>query len=124
MCTRDTPGSHGQLARRDLGASMVLIRRYVMAITYVPSQRRFTAAKEKSKNNPSGAVRMDVASLRVDPGNRGLVLGEGQTRSMDVRAGLRLKDQFPQHDIKVGVVQADGSTQELLQETGLAMIPT
>jgi len=104
MCTRDTPGSHRQLARRDLGASMVLIRRYVMAITYVPSQRRFTAAN--------------------DPGNRSLVLGEGQTRSMDVRAGLRLKDQFPQHDIKVGVVQADGSTQELLQETGLAMIPT
>ena len=46
-------------------------------------------------------------------------------RFMDaVRAGLRLKDQFPQHDIKVGVLQADGSTQELLQETGLAMIPT
>ena len=29
------PGSRRQLARRDLGASMVLIRRYVMAITYV-----------------------------------------------------------------------------------------
>ena len=68
MCTWDTPGSRRQLARRDLGANMVLIRRYVMAITYVSSQRRFSAAKEKSKNNPSAAVRMDVAGLRVDPG--------------------------------------------------------
>jgi len=33
--------------RRDLGASMVLIRRYVMAITYVFGQRRFIAATEK-----------------------------------------------------------------------------
>jgi hypothetical protein len=48
MCTWDTP-SRRQLARRDLGASMVLIRRYVMAVTYVPNQRRFTAATEKSK---------------------------------------------------------------------------
>jgi hypothetical protein len=31
-------------------------------------------------------------------------------RFMDaVRAGLQLKEQFPQHDIKVGVGQADGS---------------
>ena len=45
-------------------------------------------------------------------------------RFMDaVRAGLQLKDQFPQHDIKVGVAQAGGSREELLQETGLAMIP-
>jgi hypothetical protein len=47
MCTWDTPGSRRQLARRDLGASMVLIRRYVMAITYVFGQRRFIAATEK-----------------------------------------------------------------------------
>ena len=33
--------------RRDLGASMVLIRRYVMVITYVFGQRRFTAATER-----------------------------------------------------------------------------
>ena len=41
------PGSRRQLARRDLGASMVLIRRYVMVITYVFGQRRFTAATER-----------------------------------------------------------------------------
>jgi len=44
---------------------MLLIRRYVMAITYVFGQRRFTAASEKSKNNSSGVVRMDVPGLRV-----------------------------------------------------------
>jgi hypothetical protein len=36
-----------QLGRRDFGGSMLLIRRYVMAITFVFGQRRFTAATEK-----------------------------------------------------------------------------
>jgi hypothetical protein len=43
-------------------------------------------------------------------------------RYMDaVRAALQLKDQFPQHDIKVGVTQARNSTQESLPETGFAL---
>ena len=36
-----------------------------------------------------------------------------------VRAGLQLKDQFPQHDIKVSVVQTRNSTEEVVRETAL-----
>jgi hypothetical protein len=35
----------------ELGASMLLIRRYVMAITYVFGERRFTAATDKPSQN-------------------------------------------------------------------------
>jgi len=34
-----------------------------------------------------------------------------------LRAGLQLKDQFPQHDIKVGVTQTRNSTEEKVQAT-------
>jgi hypothetical protein len=36
-----------------------------------------------------------------------------------VRAGLQLKDQFPQHDIKVSVAQPRTSTEEIKQHTVL-----
>jgi hypothetical protein len=36
-----------------------------------------------------------------------------------VRAGLQLKDQFPQHDIKVGVAQMGNSIKGVRQETVL-----
>jgi hypothetical protein len=36
---------------RELSASMLLIRRYVMAITYVFGERRFTAATDKPSQN-------------------------------------------------------------------------
>jgi hypothetical protein len=36
-----------------------------------------------------------------------------------LRAGLQLKDQFPQHDVKVSVVQTRNSTAETVRETAL-----
>jgi hypothetical protein len=36
-----------------------------------------------------------------------------------VRAGLQLKDRFPQHDIKVSIVQTRHSTEEVAQGTVL-----
>jgi hypothetical protein len=36
-----------------------------------------------------------------------------------VRAGLQLKDQFPQHDIKVGVAQTKTSTEETKRHAAL-----
>jgi hypothetical protein len=36
-----------------------------------------------------------------------------------VRAGLQLKDQFPQHDIKVSVAQTRTSTEEIKQHAAL-----
>jgi hypothetical protein len=36
-----------------------------------------------------------------------------------VRAGLQLKDQFPQHDIKVSVAQEENSIEEVRQDNVL-----
>ena len=36
-----------------------------------------------------------------------------------LRAGLQLKDQFPQHDIKVSVSQTRSSPEEIMQKTAL-----
>ena len=36
-----------------------------------------------------------------------------------LRAGLKLKDEFPDHDIKVGVKQTENSTEEIMQGTVL-----
>jgi len=36
-----------------------------------------------------------------------------------LRAGLQLKDQFPQHDVKVSVVQTRNLTEEIVRETSL-----
>jgi hypothetical protein len=36
-----------------------------------------------------------------------------------LRAGLQLKDQFPEHDIKVSVVRTGHSTEEIKQGTVL-----
>jgi hypothetical protein len=36
-----------------------------------------------------------------------------------VRAGLQLKDQFPQHDIKVSVAQTRASTEEIKRHAAL-----
>ena len=36
-----------------------------------------------------------------------------------LRAGLRLRDQFPDHDIKLGVKQARNSAEEIVQQTVL-----
>ena len=36
-----------------------------------------------------------------------------------LRAGLRLGDQFPDHDIKLGVQQARNSAEEIVQPTVL-----
>jgi hypothetical protein len=36
-----------------------------------------------------------------------------------VRAGLQLKDQFPQHDIKVSVAQTKTLTEEIKQHVAL-----
>jgi hypothetical protein len=36
-----------------------------------------------------------------------------------IRAGLQLKDQFPQHDIKVSVAQPRTSTEEIKQHAAL-----
>jgi hypothetical protein len=36
-----------------------------------------------------------------------------------LRAGLKLKDQFPHHDIKVAVKQTRNSTEEIMQGTVL-----
>jgi hypothetical protein len=36
-----------------------------------------------------------------------------------VRAGLQLKDQFPQHDIKVSVTQTRNSIEEVKQDKAL-----
>jgi hypothetical protein len=38
-----------------------------------------------------------------------------------IRAGLQLKDQFPQHDIKVSVAQTTTSTEEINRHTALAL---
>jgi hypothetical protein len=47
-------------------------------------------------------------------------LGAPQWRFVDaLRAGLQLKDQFPQHDIKVSVSQTRSSTEEIMQRTAL-----
>jgi hypothetical protein len=36
-----------------------------------------------------------------------------------LRASLKLKDEFPDHDIKVGVKQMENSTEEIMQSTVL-----
>jgi hypothetical protein len=36
-----------------------------------------------------------------------------------MRAGLQLKDRFPQHDIKVSVAQIGNSTEEIKQNSVL-----
>jgi hypothetical protein len=36
-----------------------------------------------------------------------------------LRAGLKLKDQFPDHDIEVAVRQTGNSTEEIIQGTVL-----
>jgi hypothetical protein len=36
-----------------------------------------------------------------------------------LRAGLKLKDQFPHHDIKLGVKQTRNSAEEIMQRTVL-----
>jgi hypothetical protein len=53
--------------------------------------------------------------LRID----GRVNSTHQRLVDALRAGLRLKDQFPQHDIKVGVAQTRYSTQDLKERTVL-----
>jgi hypothetical protein len=53
--------------------------------------------------------------LRID----GRVNSTHQRLVDALRAGLRLKDQFPQHDIKVGVAQTKYSAQDLKEGTVL-----
>jgi hypothetical protein len=36
-----------------------------------------------------------------------------------LRAGLQLKDRFPQHNVKVGVAETKNSTEDVKQHTGL-----
>jgi hypothetical protein len=45
----------------------------------------------------------------------------GYHRFVDaLRAGLRLKDQFPQHDIKVRAAQSSAERQQAMQRTALS----